>query len=204
MPNWVPMFGRKICLDYRGNRRQCSNCYGPHAKKYCRSERVGMDNFVTGFRKRYPFVPEELYGRLANVGKISVAPVATKADTRHSKPVEIPTSNAGKALPEMTAEQMPESNRPKIRIALKRGNGTDWNPVQESLGHMANSSASNSEVTSAHQSESVQNVTSVASVAEGVSSFLSGIRASFRQDNVHVQTKLKQGRATASRNSNGI
>ena len=34
LPNWMPMFGRKICQDYRGNRRQCSNCYVPHAKKY--------------------------------------------------------------------------------------------------------------------------------------------------------------------------
>ena len=65
LPNWAPMFGRKICLDYRGFRRQCSNCYGHHAKKFCRSERVGMDNFVKGFSLRYNNVPKELYGRHA-------------------------------------------------------------------------------------------------------------------------------------------
>ena len=30
IPNWIPMFGRKICIEYPGIKRQCSNCYGPH------------------------------------------------------------------------------------------------------------------------------------------------------------------------------
>ena len=58
LPNWVPMYSKKICLEYPGIKRQCNNCYGPHPKKYCKSERVGMENFVKGFRRRYPFIQE--------------------------------------------------------------------------------------------------------------------------------------------------
>ena len=65
LPNWVPMYGKKVCFEYPGVRRQCNNCYGPHAKKYCKSERVGMVNFVKGFSARYNSVPEELYGKLS-------------------------------------------------------------------------------------------------------------------------------------------
>ena len=60
LPNWVPMYGKKICFEYPGVRRECNNCYDPHAKKYCRSQRVGMENFVKGFSMRYNFVPKEL------------------------------------------------------------------------------------------------------------------------------------------------
>ena len=42
-------------------------------------------------------------------------------------------------------------------------------------------------------------VSSVSSVAEGVSSFLSGIRASFRQDNVYVQSSQQSNRGIANK-----
>ena len=60
------MFGRKICLEYPGIRRECNNCYGTHSRKYCRSERCGMENFVRGFSNKYPRVPAELYGKLSH------------------------------------------------------------------------------------------------------------------------------------------
>ena len=65
--NWVPMYGRKVCLEYPGIKRQCSSCYGPHAKKFCRSERCGMESFVVGFSRRYPLVPVDLYGKLSHL-----------------------------------------------------------------------------------------------------------------------------------------
>ena len=34
MPNWVPMYGRKVCLSYRGIKKQCNACFGPHMRKY--------------------------------------------------------------------------------------------------------------------------------------------------------------------------
>ena len=33
LPNWVPMYGEEICLDYKGIRRQCNSCYGNHLLK---------------------------------------------------------------------------------------------------------------------------------------------------------------------------
>ena len=34
IPNWVPMYGRKICLSYKGQKKQCNTCFVPHLKKY--------------------------------------------------------------------------------------------------------------------------------------------------------------------------
>ena len=38
LPNWAPMFGRKVCLDYKGIKKQCSACFGPHIRKFCLSK----------------------------------------------------------------------------------------------------------------------------------------------------------------------
>ena len=83
LPNWVPMYGKKVCFEYPGVRRQCNNCYGPHAKKYCKSERVGMVNFVKGFSARYNSVPEELYGKLSiyAMSKVLATETVSKAPT---------------------------------------------------------------------------------------------------------------------------
>ena len=69
LPNWLPMYGKKICVEYPGARRQCSGCYGYHARKFCRSEKCGMESFITGFSQKYPFVPVNLYGKLSHLAK---------------------------------------------------------------------------------------------------------------------------------------
>ena len=38
LPSWVPMYGRKVCLDYKGIKKQCSACFGPHIRKFCLSK----------------------------------------------------------------------------------------------------------------------------------------------------------------------
>ena len=49
MPNYMPMYERKVCLDYNGIKRQCNSCYGPHIKKYCKNERMSIEEFAIIF-----------------------------------------------------------------------------------------------------------------------------------------------------------
>ena len=71
LPNWVPMYGRKVCLDYKGIKKQCNSCYGPHIKKYCKNERLSIEEFAEKFRLKHPNVPEQYYGRLAKIENIN-------------------------------------------------------------------------------------------------------------------------------------
>ena len=34
IPNWLPMYGRRVQIEYKGIKRQCNSCYGPHLRKY--------------------------------------------------------------------------------------------------------------------------------------------------------------------------
>ena len=167
------MMGKKICIEYSGMRRECSNCYGPHPKKYCKSERVGMENFVEGFSKKYGHVPGALYGKFAKPEKRAESATATAAPPTRT-PVPLPAP-APVTVPG-TSSTKPTSVRPKIKIALKRNGENDWIPTQSS-----------------DQSRKVENdLPGVTSVVENVSSFLNGIRASFRQDNVIVAVNQKK------------
>ena len=193
------MFGRKICLEYYGLRRQCSNCYGNHPKKYCRSERVGFENFVKGFSKRYSHVPSSLYGKFlilapapvsapATASATPVLPTTTSTISSVPRPPTVMAANSSAAV--SAAPPAPQT-KPKIVIALKRGNGNDWSPKEgstvpdEALHHQGRADPA------------VAN-----SVVEKVSSFLNGIRASFRQDNVIVPSNQHLSKGSAATNPN--
>ena len=71
MPNWVPMYGRKVCFSYRGIKKQCNSCFGPHLRKYCKNEKMTLEEYTDKFRPRNKYVPEQLYGRLAKLENIA-------------------------------------------------------------------------------------------------------------------------------------
>ena len=45
LPNWVPMYGRRVRFEYRGIKKQCSGCYGPHIKKFCKYDWMSMEEY---------------------------------------------------------------------------------------------------------------------------------------------------------------
>ena len=179
LPNWVPMYGRKICLEYPGIRRQCSSCYGPHAKKFCKSLRCGMESFVIGFSKKYPSVPVELYGKLSHLiqpveqSQIQVnsrgAPVAVSStSSTTNKPITQKESN--NPLPR-------GADRPVLKISLAKDDDGDWKTVK----HAAAKKVRADQVVNSGDKQvqdgqfmisAASGVASIATAAENVSSFL--------------------------------
>ena len=71
MPNWVPMYGRKVCLSYKGIKKQCNSCYGPHMRKFCKNEKMTLEEYANKFRVKNLYVLEQFYGRLAKLENIA-------------------------------------------------------------------------------------------------------------------------------------
>ena len=46
MPNWVPMYGRKVCFIYRGIKKQCNSCFIYYycTNLYCYVPPIGAPN----------------------------------------------------------------------------------------------------------------------------------------------------------------
>ena len=57
------MWGKRIRVYYRGVQKLCSNCFGPHPRKNCRSERVTWVAYCLRFMESQKDIPEELYGK---------------------------------------------------------------------------------------------------------------------------------------------
>ena len=192
-------------------RKQCSSCYGPHPKRFCRSERCGFESFVIGYSRKYKHVPAELYGKHSNLVENSKneVPLSQPCETtvqaqpktdaqswtevgHHSKPKSPSTAQTkSNLLSQPRSQSRPQPNgradpepvqshakfpinsnvNPKLRVVLTRGPNGDWAPNARST--QVKTSSASAPVTSA-------------TVVSNVTSFLSGIRATFRQDNVNV------------------
>ena len=172
------MSGRKVCFSYRGIKKQCSSCFGPHKRKFCKYEKMSKEEYANRFRVRNTYVPEQFYGRLAKFENIAeqerkgqkeasgqVGPTENKTvqiHTRKTQPVRtlVPTSE-------------------QLKVTLRRSDGDVWT---------ANSASRSKPDTAPNPGGPASKPLNLptTSVAENVSSFLSGIRASFRSENVNV------------------
>ena len=63
MPQIIPMCGKRIRVYHKGIQKLCSNCFGNHQRRNCRSAKVQWIEYVLRFMEKYPDIPEELYGR---------------------------------------------------------------------------------------------------------------------------------------------
>ena len=81
-PQFLPMFGKRIRLYYRGITKKCTNCFLPHQRKTCKNERVPWMEYVTTFMASHPEIPEEFYGKWA---KVTQQPGTVNAETNEEK-----------------------------------------------------------------------------------------------------------------------
>ena len=63
IPQLIPMWGKRIRVYYRGVQKLCSNCFGPHPRKNCRSERVSWVSYCLRFMENHKDIPQEMYGK---------------------------------------------------------------------------------------------------------------------------------------------
>ena len=63
VPQLLPMWGKRIRIYYRGVTKLCPNCFGAHARKNCRSEKVSWIQYVLRFMENNPDIPPEFYGK---------------------------------------------------------------------------------------------------------------------------------------------
>lgn len=64
IPQYLPMFGHKAKIYYRGIKKVCTNCYqGGHYRKDCERRKLDWIDYVSAFINCNEHIPEEMFGR---------------------------------------------------------------------------------------------------------------------------------------------
>ena len=58
-----PILGRRIKIQYQGIQRQCTNCFGNHAKQNCQSQKMSWPTYIKKFMEFNPEIPDHLFGK---------------------------------------------------------------------------------------------------------------------------------------------
>ena len=69
IPQFLPMYGKKVRVDHKGQQILCTNCYGKHPRKACRSERMEWMSYVVHFMRNNPNVTNGMIGRWFEIAK---------------------------------------------------------------------------------------------------------------------------------------
>ena len=193
LPNWLPIYGRRVCIEYKGNRKQCNWCYGPHLRKFCKNEKMTLDEYATRFRLQHPTIPEQYYGRLAKFENLN----GVKEDLISAtlKPTEVITTNAPVSVT-LTV--------PKISYRRESIPGSSWVKVTPAA---TVAKPGNAQATVPSNVASAQPTTLISlsrSVTENaVSNVLNVIKATFKQTEREVVTGLTVGNHRSSSASKG-
>ena len=145
-----------------------------------------MEEYVEKFRIRNTYVPEQFYGKLAKLENIvdQESKKMSAAAINPSIPLESESRRVTNAVisaasqAQVSTTEQPKSGRlppPKLTVTLRRCGNDDWT---------LNQTAPNPDLAGPNLPSS--------SVAENVTSFLSGIRATFRSDNKNIMPKQQQ------------
>ena len=168
MPNWVPMYGRRVRLEYKGIRKQCNNCYGKHIKKYCKSDKVKMEEFAEIFKTQFPEIPEDHYGWLAKI--------RPEAVVKPRSELLLNQASGGLAQDGVQAMVNPnplDSGSSKIKLSLRKTGNSPWRSTQTENPSNAVQLPNNTRPVIEAKESVTQNETFVESI-------FNGIRATFR------------------------
>ena len=69
IPQFLPMYGKKVRVDHRSQHIMCTNCYGRHPRKVCKSEKVPWMDYVVSFMRSNENVTNNMIGRWFDIAK---------------------------------------------------------------------------------------------------------------------------------------
>jgi hypothetical protein len=119
IPQFLPMFGKKVKIEHRAIQILCTNCYGKHPRKVCKSEKVAWMDYVEDFMNKNPDVTNNMIGRwyeiAVNEGRVPKNQTEPpKERKRPSEEIALGTDDMQDAIEkvrQMSNRKKPDSNQ---------------------------------------------------------------------------------------------
>ena len=109
VPQLLPMWGKRIRIYYRGVTKLCPNCFGAHARKNCKSEKVTWIQYVLRFMENNPDIPPEYYGKWWKIVNEEFGEIITEGE--ENVPREQNTAEQDIQAPSNRTEQNPSESQ---------------------------------------------------------------------------------------------
>ena len=107
IPQFLPMYGKKVRVDHKSQQVMCTNCYGRHPRKVCKSEKVPWMDYVVTFMRNNQDITNSMIGRWFDIAKKE-----KRVPNRSQAPQEVPAPPKQTTVrPQRVAEPRRQSER---------------------------------------------------------------------------------------------
>jgi hypothetical protein len=174
-----------------------------------------MEAFVIGFSQKYEKVPTDYYGKFSHLAKKTAGDQCTATANTNVQSRAANRDTPRQSQPQLPRQPEPEGGTsqsvpnpgalPVVKISLSKDTNGSWSTVnRKRLTNPSKESPSTSTDGGMVDSGSVSRELNPGStsVAENVTSFINGIRATFRSENVIITKPQHQSKNTVSANGN--
>ena len=124
IPQFLPMFGRKIEIYYRGMEMTCMNCYrNGHRRANCKEEKREWMDYVSEFIEANTFSPE-MYGKWEQISKTYMKKFRNESNTNPEESVEKVKKAAAEVPRELRVMSVMDSAS-VLKQSTSKTNGVD-------------------------------------------------------------------------------
>ena len=123
IPQLLPMWGKRVRIYHRGVQKLCSNCFGAHQRRNCRSSKVSWTRYVLNFMEKHPEIPSEMYGRWWKVINDEYGAIIEEedADSQAKESSNVPPPSEPRYTAEKPASNEYQSTTTQDKDRQKRG-----------------------------------------------------------------------------------
>ena len=80
IPEWLPLEGLRVRIQYPRMKKLCNGCYENHLRKDCNNDKVTWADYVRSFKHSNPEFPDLFYGKWSDLSKSKQGTCQTERD----------------------------------------------------------------------------------------------------------------------------
>ena len=69
IPEWLPLEGQRVRIQYPLMKKQCNRCFENHLRKDCSKAKVTWHEYIRKFGSDFPEIPDQFYGKWLSISK---------------------------------------------------------------------------------------------------------------------------------------
>ena len=190
IPQFLPVYGRRIRIYYKGINKLCTQCFGKHNRRSCTNQKVPWINYVRDYMFDNDEVKEQLYGKWWDVVDREFPGYFEKDNIQEPVEAAPATNQREKESGHPNTTQNSQDTRQTTRFASKRTSPLEQTELSELMARGLTLEEANSYIESKMEQQNLQKRMS------SMEAILSSNNSSSTVNRTTEQPKRGNGRGT--------
>jgi hypothetical protein len=122
IPQFLPMYGKKVKIEHRSIQILCTNCYGKHPRKVCQSPKTPWMDYVAKFMRENQDISNKMIGRWYEIAMQEGRVNSNNEKTHETRPMSDDIVRGSDDMQD-AIKKVKEISRPRNSSNVRQENG---------------------------------------------------------------------------------